>query len=204
MQLEATQTLDFADKSEATLEMYGLHNKDTESFRRRCLLARRLVERGVRFVQLFLTGQAWDNHSRIKTSLPSICRQTDQPVAALIRDLKQRGLLEDTLVLWGGEIGRLPMAQVNKNNYSAAGRDHGPYGFSVVMAGGGVKSGFIYGKTDDIGYGAVENRVSVQDWNATILHLLRLDHHRLTFDQNGLEERLAHQFETKIVSDIIA
>jgi hypothetical protein len=185
--------------------MYGIDQPQTESFGRRCLLARRLIERGVRFVQLFPKGQAWDNHRKIKDSLADICGKTDQPAAALLRDLRQRGLLDGTLVLWGGEFGRLPMAQVNNaSDMVNAGRDHGPYGFTAWMAGGGTRGGVTYGATDEIGYAAVEDRVSIQDWHATILHLLGLDHERLVFERNGLDEKLTHQFETRVVDGVIA
>jgi uncharacterized protein (DUF1501 family) len=204
MQLEATEALDLESETPETLAMYGIDQKETENFGRRCLLARRLVERGVRCVQLFPRGQAWDNHKGIGTSLPSICKQTDQPVAALVKDLKQRGLLDETLVLWGGEFGRLPMAQNQGGDAKQAGRDHGPYGFTSWMAGGGVKSGCIYGNTDDIGYASVENRVSIQDWHATILHLLGLNFEELTYPRNGLDERLTHQHEAAVVKDILA
>ena len=205
MQLEASEALDVGNESPETLEMYGINEEETESFGRRCLLARRLVERGVRFVQLFPRGQAWDNHNRIATSLPSICAKTDKPIAALVRDLKQRGLLDLTLVLWGGEFGRLPMAQMNDaGGLAKAGRDHGPYGFTAWMAGGGVRGGISYGNTDDVGYASVENRVSIQDWHATILHLLGLDHERLVYERNGLGERLTHQFEARVVREILA
>ena len=201
MQLEATQALSTADETEATQKMYGIGHKSTDEFGQRCLLARRLIERGVRFVQLFPRGQAWDNHSNIRTSLKSICDITDQPVAALVKDLRDRGLLDSTLVVWGGEFGRLPMSQ---GDLKKAGRDHGPYGFTSWMAGGGSKAGSVYGSTDEIGYASVENRVSIQDWHATILHLLGLHHEELVFNRNGLGERLTHQFETRVVHDIIA
>ncbi|MEO2024260.1 MAG: DUF1501 domain-containing protein [Fuerstiella sp.] len=201
MQLEATQALSTADETEATQKMYGIGNKTTDEFGQRCLLARRLIERGVRFVQLFPRGQAWDNHSNIRSSLKSICDITDQPVAALIKDLRDRGLLDSTLVVWGGEFGRLPMSQGDQKK---AGRDHGPYGFTSWMAGGGAKAGTVYGNTDEVGYASVENRVSIQDWHATILHLLGLHHEELVFNRNGLGERLTHQFETRVVHDIIA
>ena len=205
MQLEATQTLDISKETSATLAMYGIGEKETESFGRRCLLARRMIERGVRFIQLFPKGQAWDNHSNIRNSLPSICQKTDKPIAGLLRDLRQRGLLDSTLVLWGGEFGRLPMAQVNSaSQYTKAGRDHGPYGFTAWMAGGGVKGGMTYGSTDELGYASVENRVSIQDWHATILHLLGFHHESLAFARNGLDERLTHQFETRVVNEILA
>lgn len=205
MQLEATQTLDLKGETAETLAMYGIGEKQTDSFGRRCLLARRMIERGVRFVQLFPHGQAWDNHNNIRVSLPDICGKTDKPVAGLLRDLRQRGLLDSTLVLWGGEFGRLPLAQVNSaDQYAKAGRDHGPYGFTAWLAGGGVKGGTVYGNTDDIGYASVEDRVSIQDWHATILHLLGLHHEELFIERNGLNERLTHQFETRIVREILA
>ncbi len=205
MQLEATETLDLSQETQETLAMYGIDEKETDSFGRRCLLARRLVEKGVRFVQLYTRTQLWDNHSKIKKSLNSACGQTDLPVAGLLKDLRQRGLLDSTLVLWGGEFGRLPTAQIsNKTQMKLAGRDHGPYGFSAWMAGGGVKRGLVYGNTDEVGYASVENRVSIQDWHATILHLLGMDHERLVYERNGLGERLTHQFETNVVHDIIA
>lgn len=201
MQLEAARALAVTDETPETLRMYGIGNKATDNFGRRCLLARRLIESGVRFVQLFPTGQAWDNHNNIHTRLPAICHETDQPVAALLADLRQRGLLDSTLVLWGGEFGRLPMSQGNR---ATAGRDHGPYGFTCWMAGGGSKPGTTWGSTDEIGYASVENRVSIQDWHATILHLLGLDHSELVFNRHGLGERLTHQFETRVVSEVVA
>lgn len=205
MQLEATRALDVSTETANTLTMYGIGEKETDSFGRRCLLARRLIERGVRFIQLFPKGQAWDNHRNIRTSLPSICKKTDKPIAGLLRDLRQRGLLDSTLVLWGGEFGRLPMAQVqSKSQYKTAGRDHGPYGFTCWMAGGGVKGGTVYGNTDDIGYAAAENRVSIQDWHATILHLLGMHHDDLFFERNGLQEKLTHQYEPRVVKEILA
>ncbi len=200
MQVEASEALDVSSETEATRELYGIGAKDTDNFGKRCLMARRLVERGVRFVQIYPRGQMWDNHSNIKTSLPAACRQSDKPCAALLRDLRQRGLLDDVLVLWGGEFGRLPMAQ---GDYGKAGRDHGPSGFTNWLAGGGVKGGVVYGETDDIGYGAVKDRVSIQDWHATILHQLGMDHEKLTFDRNGLEERLTHTYPTRVVQEVI-
>jgi len=204
MQLEATRALDLSTETAETLASYGIGEQETDSFGRRCLLARRLIERGVRFIQLFPRGQAWDNHRNIRGSLPSICEKTDKPVAGLLRDLRQRGLLESTLVLWGGEFGRLPLAQVqSKSQYKTAGRDHGPYGFTCWMAGGGVRGGTVYGNTDEIGYAAAENRVSIQDWHATILHLLGLHHDDLFFTRNGLQEKLTHQFEPRVVKEIL-
>jgi len=205
MQLEATRTLDLSGETSATLAMYGIDKEDTDAFGRQCLLARRMVERGVRFIQLFSRGQVWDNHRNLRESLPSICQKTDKPIAGLLRDLRQRGLLDATLVLWGGEFGRLPMAQVTSaSQYKQAGRDHGPYGFTAWMAGGGVQGGTVYGSTDELGYASVENRVSIQDWHATILHLLGFHHESLAFDRNGLPERLTHQFEARVVNEILA
>ena len=205
MQVEATAALEMSGESAATLAMYGIGEKQTDSFGRRCLLARRLVERGVRFVQLFPRGQMWDNHREIRKSLPEACLHTDKPVAALLSDLKQRGLLDSTLVLWGGEFGRLPTAQVlSSKQFKTAGRDHGPYGFTSWMAGAGIKPGTVYGATDDVGFAAVENRVSIQDWHATILHLLGLDYQRLEFNRHGLNERLTHQFDARVVQEILA
>ncbi|MDP7017290.1 MAG: DUF1501 domain-containing protein [Pirellulaceae bacterium] len=205
MQVEALETLDLETETAETLQLYGIGAKETDSFGRRCLLARRLIERGVRFVQLFPRGQAWDNHKNIRQSLPAICRQTDKPVAGLLADLRRRGLLDETLVLWGGEFGRLPTAQVqNAAQLKTAGRDHGPYGFTAWMAGGGAKQGCVYGSTDDVGYAAVDDRVSIQDWHATVLHLLGMRSQDLVYDRNGLGERLTHQFETRVVEGVVA
>src|SRR5262249_3903963 len=159
--------------------------------------ARRLVERGVRFVQLYIENQIFDNHDNLQSGLDYACTKTDKPVAALLKDLKQRGLLDSTLVVWGGEFGRLPMSQGG----GKPGRDHGPQGFSSWMAGGGVKGGIAYGSTDDIGFKAAENKVSVHDFHATILHLLGLRYRDLFFDRNGLRERLTDQFPARVVTE---
>ena len=205
MQLKASDALDLNQESKHTLEMYGVGGKETDNYARRCVMARRLVERGVRFVQLYTSGQMWDSHSNIGNSLANACKHTDQPVAALLRDLRERGLLDETLVIWGGEFGRLPIAQMRPgSDPKKAGRDHGPTGFTVWMAGGGVKPGVVYGSTDEIGYRAAENRVSVTDWHATILHLLGMHHEKLYFERNGLEERLTGVETPRIVSEILA
>ena len=205
MQLAATDALDLTQETQATLDAYGVGKEPTDSYARRCLMARRLVERGVRFVQLFINAQIWDNHNRLQTSLKAAADRTDQPVAALLADLKHRGLLDDTLVIWGGEFGRLPIAQLRADgDVSQAGRDHGPAGFSLWMAGGGVKGGVVYGNTDEIGYKAVENPVSVADWHATILHLLGMDYRELSFLRNGLEDRITGTQEARIVREILA
>ena len=204
MQLHAGAALDLTQETKATLDAYGVGDKTTDNYGRRCIMARRLIERGVRFVQLFTRGQMWDNHSNIGTSLVSACQHTDRPVAALLDDLKQRGLLEDTLVVWGGEFGRLPIAQLRGSDVKKAGRDHGPTGFSVWMAGAGIKRGFQYGATDDVGWRAVENRVSVNDWHATILHALGLHHEGLFHERNGLKERITGVEEARVVREIFA
>ena len=201
MQVEATDALDLAQETAATHKMYGLDQPKTGNFGRRCLIARRLIERGVRFIQICTERQIWDNHSKLVSGLADCCRRTDQPVAGLLKDLKQRGMLDSTLILWGGEFGRMPIAQLHS---STVGRDHNPRGFTVWLAGGGVKGGTIYGSTDELGYQAEANPVSVTDLHATILHLLGLYHDELVFDHNGLEEKLTSVFKAKIVRDILA
>ncbi len=200
MQMSASDALDVMKESEATREAYGLNETATASYGKRCLMARRLVERGVRFVQLYIESQIFDNHGDIKAGLDYACGKTDKPIAALLKDLKQRGLLDSTLVVYGGEFGRLPMSQGG----GKPGRDHGPNGFSSWMAGGGVKGGVVHGTTDDIGFKAAENRVSVHDFHATILHCLGLRHRDLFHDRNGLRERLTDQFPARVVSEILA
>jgi hypothetical protein len=203
LQLSASDALDVMNEDEATRAFYGVGEEPTDSYGRRCLMARRLVERGVRFVQLYINSQIWDTHTNLEDGMRSASARTDKPVAALLQDLDRRGLLKDTLVIWGGEFGRMPIAQLG-GNPRESGRDHNPRGFSLWMAGGGVKPGITYGATDDLGYEAVENRVSVTDWHATILHLLGLDYQRLVFDQNGLKEKLTSVFEARVVKEIIA
>lgn len=200
MQLEASSALDVTQESEATRDAYGLNDPLTASYGKRCLMARRLVERGVRFVQLYIESQIFDSHGDLQGSLRYACGKTDKPTAALIKDLKQRGLLDSTLVVWGGEFGRLPMSQGG----GKPGRDHGPQGFSVFLAGGGTKGGYVHGGTDDIGFKAEQDRVSVHDFHATILHLLGLNHRDLVLERHGLKERLTDQFPARPVSEIIA
>ena len=163
----------------------------------RCLMARRLVERGVRFVQIFMAGQPWDTHSNNTAGTRNCCEQTDLPVAGLLTDLKQRGLLDSTLVFWGGEFGRTPGAQ------GRDGRDHHPYGFSVWLAGGGIKGGQSYGATDDFGYRAVTDRCSVADLHRTMLHLLGLDHSKLVYQHNGREERLTDVYQPRLLKPLL-
>jgi hypothetical protein len=205
MQLEATDALDLSRESPETLESYGLNDPRTESYGRRCLIARRLVERGVRFVQLYINGQIWDNHGNIAADLRVACERTDKPVAALLRDLKQRGLIESTLVIWGGEFGRLPIAQMAGDlDEKKAGRDHNKNAMVTWMAGAGIKRGITYGSTDEIGLAAVEQRMSVEDWHATILHLLGLNHEHVFFERLGLKERITSVFEPRIVREILS
>ena len=201
MQLATSDALDLSQEDEATREMYGLNDELTRSYGKRCLMARRLVERGVRFVQIFIEGQIWDAHHNLEKSLAYSCGKTDRPAAALIKDLKRRGLLEETLVIWGGEFGRMPLAQVADRG--ADGRDHGPDGFSIWMAGGGVKGGLTYGGTDDIGHKAVDQRVSVHDFHATLLHLLGMNYRDLVYRRHGLDERLTDQFPARVVEEIL-
>jgi hypothetical protein len=187
MQSEAPDAFDISRETEATKRMYGIGNAATEVFGRQCLLARRLVERGVRFVQLYHTTggfQPWDQHSDLKGGHANNALATDQPIAGLLRDLQARGLLDETLVIWGGEFGRTPAAQ------GTDGRDHHPYGFTMWLAGGGVRGGLAYGATDEFGWDAVEDRVHVHDLHATILHLLGLNHEKLTYRHAGRDYRL--------------
>ncbi|MDA1274136.1 MAG: DUF1501 domain-containing protein [Verrucomicrobia bacterium] len=205
MQLSATDALDLSQESKETLEMYGVGGKKTDSYARRCLYARRLIERGVRFVQLFIEFQIWDNHTELAGGLKGACEKTDQPVAALLRDLKQRGLLDSTLVIWGGEFGRLPIAQLSGDkDEKKSGRDHNKNAMVTWMAGGGVKGGITHGSTDELGMAAVENRVSVPDFHATMLRLLGLDHEELFFMRNGLRDRLTGVNPARIVTEILA
>ena len=204
MQVEASDALNLNQETETTKKMYGIGGKATDSYACRCLIARRLVERGVRFVQLFIDFQIWDNHTEIKKGLRGCCDKTDQPVAALLKDLKQRGLLDQTLVVWGGEFGRLPISQLpGDKNAGKAGRDHNKNAMVTWMAGGGTKGGVVHGATDDIGLAAVEDRVSIADWHATILHCLGLDHHKLVYNRNGLDERLTSVFDARVIKEIM-
>lgn len=184
MQTAVPDVLDLSRESDATRRLYGLDRAETQEYGARCLLARRLVERGARFVQVFMSGQPWDTHSKNAESLRGLCARTDQPSAALVRDLKQRGLLESTIVLWTGEFGRLPISQ------GADGRDHNRHAFSLWLAGGGFKAGYAHGRTDPFGYAAVEQPVSVHDLHATLLHALGLDHVRLTYPHEGRNDSL--------------
>lgn len=196
MQDELPELLDLRSEPESILKQYGIGaGLETDRFGRQCILARRLAEAGVRFVEV-TAPVSWDHHFMLKEQLTKACGATDQPVAALLSDLKRRGVLDDTLVIWAGEFGRTPYAQ------SENGRDHNNKGFTVWMAGGGVKGGFAYGATDEIGYQAVENPVHIHDWHATLLHLFGLDHERLTFNYGGRNFRLTDVYG-RVVHEIL-
>jgi uncharacterized protein (DUF1501 family) len=204
MQMAATNALDLSGETKQTLAMYGIDEDATNSYGQRCLYARRLVERGVRFVQLYIEFQIWDNHTGLEKGLKSACVKTDKPIAGLLKDLKQRGLLDSTLVVWGGEFGRLPIAQLpGDKNEKNAGRDHNKNAMVTWMAGGGVKGGITYGSTDELGFMAVENTVTVADWHATILHQLGIHHEKLYARRNGLKERLTGVNEARIIHEIL-
>lgn len=203
MQTAAREALDISKETKATQELYGLHEDATREYGTRCLIARRLVERGVRFVQLFLAGQPWDNHSNIGTALPSVCRRTDRPAAALVTDLKQRGMLDEVIVHWGGEIGRLPVTQ-NQGAPEKHGRDHNGQGFSIWLAGGGIKPGMAFGKTDDFGHRAIENVVTPNDYQATLMHLFGLESSELVFSSNGQDQISTAGRPARIVQEILA
>ena len=204
MQLSAHEALDLSQETEQTQKMYGIGQGVTDSYGRRCLIARRLIERGVRFVQLFINAQIWDNHTGLATDMKAACDRTDLPIAGLLKDLKQRGLLDETLVIWGGEVGRLPIAQLSADkDEKKSGRDHNKNAACCWFAGGGVKPGMTFGATDELGFAAVEDRVSVPDWHATILHLLGLNHDELYVDQHGLREKLTGVQPAKVIRDLL-
>ena len=196
LQSSAPELMDLSQESQQTFESYGIKDPKESNFARNCLLSRRLLERGVRFVQLF--HEAWDQHGNLTKDIKRNCEETDQATAALISDLKQRGLLEDTLVIWGGEFGRTPMVQGGSD-----GRDHHNRAFTMWLAGGGIKGGYVHGETDDIGFNVVKDSVHVHDLNATILHLLGFDHEKLTFRFQGRDFRLT-DVHGRVVKEIIA
>lgn len=200
MQTAAREALDIERESPATRRLYGLDDPECRDFGTRCLIARRLVERGVRFVHLCTGNQFWDHHGTLLTRLPASCKKVDQPSAALVRDLKARGLLDTTLVAWGGEMGRLPVIQ---NAGTGIGRDHNTYGFSMWLAGGGVRGGLAYGATDDFGYNAVDNVVHHYDYQATLLHLFGLNHRRLVYKRNNQELTLTDGQPARVVHEIL-
>jgi hypothetical protein len=204
MQTAAPEAFDITGESDATKKLYGVGDGPTDIFAKQCLLARRLTERGVRMVQVYHTQtskrsscQLWDQHGGLKTELPNNCLATDKPIAGLLKDLKSRGLLDETLVVWGGEFGRTPTAE------GTDGREHHPFGFTMWLAGGGIKGGMAYGATDDYGWHAVENKVHVHDLHATILHLMGLNHQKLTYRYSGRDYRLTDVFGN-VVKPILA
>lgn len=199
MQTAVPDLVDLSHESKSTQEAYGLNDKTTEVFGRECLIARRMVERGVRFVELLCQNvghDRWDQHSNLQAGHEANARAVDRPIAALLKDLKARGLLDSTLVVWGGEFGRTPMAQGN-------GRDHNPFGFTMWLAGGGIKGGTVYGATDEYGYFAVQNKLQVHDLHATMLHLLGVDHTKLTHRFGGRDMRLTDVYG-EVIRDILA
>jgi arylsulfatase A-like enzyme len=202
MQTSVPELMDIASEPKSVLELYGA-KPGGSSFANNCLLARRLVERGVRMVELY--DSDWDHHSNLATRLPAKCRDVDQGMAGLVTDLKSRGLLDDTLVIWGSEFGRTPLSQGIDNSGKKAnpGRDHHKDAYTMWLAGGGIKGGVTYGRTDDFGFAPVENPVHVHDLNATVLHLLGLDHEKLTFKYQGREFRLT-DVHGKIIWDLIS
>jgi hypothetical protein len=205
MQIAATEALDLSQESRATQELYGMHaeNAATREYAARCLIARRLIERGVRFVQVYTQNQLWDSHGSIRTSLPAACVKVDQPSAALVADLKARGLLDSTVVHWGGEMGRLPVVQ-NDAGPAKIGRDHNTYGFSSWVAGGGFKSGCVYGATDEWGHYAIENVVHHYDYHATLMHLFGLEPEALTYKWSNREQTLLDGQAGTVVEGLLA
>ena len=206
MQLAAKDAFDISKETEDTHKMYGIDKEVTRDYGTRCLIARRLVERGVRFVQIFNNGQSWDHHDSIVTNLPKRCDEIDRPAAALVKDLKQRGLLDTTIVHWGGEMGRLPTIQVTPSGSTRekVGRDHNTYGFSMWVAGGGFKSGYVHGKTDDFSHYAIEGIVQHHDWLATVLHLFGLDHAQLRYKTGVGDLRLVQSAAARIAKELLA
>jgi hypothetical protein len=201
MQTYAKEALDISQETKATHELYGLDDPVTREYGTRCLIARRLVERGVRFVQLFLASQPWDSHTNMRKRLPDICRKTDKPSAGLVKDLKARGLLDSTLVHWGGEFGRLP---VSEGDPMKGGRDHNGEGFSLWLAGGGVRSGITYGETCEFGHRSAIDKVSHNDFQATLLRIFGLDYNKLTYLHNGQEKMLTNNQSCRVVHEIFS
>jgi hypothetical protein len=202
MQTAAKEALDLSKETAATKKLYGMDDPATAEYGARCLIARRLVERGVRFVQVFTRNQFWDHHGSIRTGLPAACKKTDQPAAALVKDLKQRGLLDSTLVMWGGEMGRLPVIQ-NDAGAAKVGRDHNTYGFTMWFAGGGTKRGHVHGATDEFGHKAVEGVVTHHDLHTTLLHLFGLDVKKLTYNRNGQALSILDGKEGRLVKELL-
>ncbi|MBL9153214.1 MAG: DUF1501 domain-containing protein [Verrucomicrobiales bacterium] len=203
MQTAAKEALDISSEPKSIRDLYGVDNPVTADYATRCIIARRLVERGVRYVQVLNSGQSWDQHSALIGSLPALCAATDQPTAALVTDLKQRGLLDSTVVHWGGEMGRLPVLQ-NDAGREKWGRDHNTYGFSMWVAGGGFRGGYVHGETDEWSHKAVIDEVKHYDWHATLLQAFGLDHTQLTYQRNGLAASLTDNQGAKVVEKLLA
>ena len=206
MQVAAREAFNISGEAEATKKMYGIDQNIPRDYGTRCLIARRLVERGVRFVQILCNGQVWDHHGSIKTALPQRCVEVDKPAAALVRDLKERGLLNSTIVHWGGEMGRLPVIQFRDGltKRDKVGRDHNTYGFSMWVAGGGFRKGYIHGQTDEFSHYAVDGIIHHYDWLATVLHQFGLDHKRLKFQVGPRELKLVESPEARVASELLA
>ncbi len=203
MQHAAKEAVDFSKETKATQKMYGLEDAATKDFGSRCLIARRLIERGVRFAQVFTENQRWDHHGSIRSALPSACKKVDVPSAALVKDLKQRGMLDSTIVHWGGEMGRLPVIQ-NDTGPTRVGRDHNTYGFTMWVAGGGFKRGYIHGVTDELGHRAVEDVVNHFDYHATLLHLFGFDANRFAFESGTRSMSLLDNQEGHVIEGLLA
>ena len=202
MQASIPELTDLSDEPQSVLKMYGPDVTRKGSYAYNCLMARRLAERGTRYIQLMHAG--WDQHTNLPTQLPIQCKDTDQPSAALVKDLKAKGMLDDTLVIWGGEFGRTPFVQGDLNNPNAHGRDHHPRAFTIWMAGGGVKSGCIYGSSDEFAFHVAENPVHVRDLQATLLHLCGIEHERFTYRHQGLDFKLTGVEQARVVHDVLA
>ena len=200
MQTSASDAMDISGENAATKKLYGIDEDATKEYGTRCLIARRLVERGVRFVHVLTGNQFWDHHHGIKGSLPKACKKTDRPIAGLVKDLKRLGLLDSTVVHWGGEMGRLPVVQNTRN----AGRDHNTYGFSMWLAGGGFKAGHIHGETDEWGHRSVRDKVNHYDYHATLLQLFGLDHDHLKYKRGGRVQSLIDGQPARVVEELLA
>jgi hypothetical protein len=203
MQVAAKEALDISKESDATRKLYGVDVEQTRDYGTRCLIARRLVERGVRFVQVLNVGQSWDHHGGLIKALPKSCLAVDQPAAALVKDLKALGLLDTTVVHWGGEMGRLPVLQ-NDTGREKVGRDHNTHGFSMWLAGGGFKRGHAHGETDEWGHQAVKDVVHHYDYHATLLRLFGFEHDKLVYQRNGQELSLTNKQDARVVTELLA
>ncbi len=203
MQSAAKEAFDISNESAATKKLYGIDVPETADYGTRCLIARRLIERGVRFVQIWNHGQSWDHHSNIITALPNLCKGVDRPAAALVTDLKSRGLLDSTVVHFGGEMGRLPVIQ-NDGNRQSLGRDHNTFGFSIWMAGGGFKPGHVHGATDEMGIKAEKDPVSHNDYLTTLLHQFGLHEKDLIYKRNTQQLKLLDGAQGRVLKEILA